>query len=213
MIPPSHDKRGVHIGSIDHANTRLQHVQWLNNDADRQTYQRMLAYIDVLKRPNEKLTLPGEFQPYAWRAAYEIYTRLQAREREAKAQQPPEETAQFRAVRDNWSHYCAAAPELQRLVSTGVIDGLAREFLDIREEDLQNPVDNRFPLGRRPDWQETASRVCGALSDWLRMSETDRAAIPRKIANLRLRRQVASLEARVAALESIINPKQKEIAA
>jgi hypothetical protein len=200
----------MNLGSPEHLNIRLSQVRFLNCDADRVSYERMVAVIRGLQRPGDEFKIPDAAEPDAWRRAYSIYERLQQRESSAPTQAEQQVEARLDQQLQSYSINLA---DMNARVKSGEISGTALDYLGIKGGDLGNPIaafdpNSRDPHRRRSDWLDVAGRLSAALVEWQSLSPADKALIPQRLTIRRLERAVRDLTLRVSKLEQLSQERQ-----
>jgi hypothetical protein len=183
---------------LENQNKRFSGVQWLAASQPAEKAFLMLeAGVRGMLKPGDKVDLPSISQPFAWRAMWEIYQQLLARDRKAAAAATtPVEYGRQRETDSMWDQYCQMRQVFLDRKSSGAISDAEAEYLGILDGDLDSPHIEHPKFGsiRHTEWMGRASRINNALSRWDRMTSHERAEIPQRLAARNLARRIVKLE-------------------
>jgi hypothetical protein len=220
-------------GSPEHVNLRLDKAQWIETDADRVYFAKLVAEISGWERPGEKLNIADIAEPFAWRKNYALLEALKRRGLDKAVVQAAEDGRTMAAVSRRMGEFAADRQGLIHFRDRNRPQWAdLSEYVGISDADLvEGPRDERFDV--EVGWQDKAERLAHALRRLEGMSPAEKADAHRvveerrrlailkghdkDIANLfDVVRQLAqaneALQQKVAALESRL-PSQAEVRA
>jgi hypothetical protein len=211
------------LGDFDHINRIISASgpTWLG-EAYLPHFDRLVATIEAMKRPDDNFQIPDRRQSGAWQEAFPIYDRLRRRaEEDAASPAAQERRAEvFRqADKDKaWNFYIADRVALiDEMKRSAISQKVLMQFFRLEEDDLIDPVDRTAPRSQRLGWQDRAYNVTRAYGLWAQMSPDERKMIPSRVAAMRVEKLASDMkfihETCFPALVAEINRLQERLSA
>jgi hypothetical protein len=192
-------------GSPEHVNRRLDSAQWISTEADRNYFHALVVEIATLTRQGEQLEVAPIEAPFGWRRNFALLQALRKRRPDKAATAAAEEIGRAAVAHSRLMNEFAA--DLQGLKEyrdrNRMLWSELAEYVGLQEGDLGDI--ERDETGEPINWQERARRVGYALSRLQGMSQTERAEVPRKVEEKRLRDFLRATDRRIAALEQRVD--------
>jgi hypothetical protein len=179
-------------GSPEHVNLRLDKAQWIETDADRVYFAKLVAEISGWERPGEKLNIADIAEPFAWRKNYALLEALKRRGLDKAVVQAAEDGRTMAAVSRRMGEFAADRQGLAHFRDRNRAQWAdLSEYVGLRKDDLvEGERDAHF--GVEVDRQDKAERLAHALRRLEGMSPAEKADAHRVVEE---RRRVAILKA------------------